>query len=243
MLADLSFYIAPGERVALVGANGSGKTTLARVLAGLQLPSEGEMSWQAVRTGLVLQDPESQFVGETLEDDIAFGLENQALPRPVMVDTVERVLARFDLASLRSRSPYSLSGGQQQRAAVAATVAYGAELVVFDEPTSQLDAEHRASIRALAGELAADGGAVVWITQDLEELGLVERVIALHRGRLAFDGHPSQLISDRSLLEWLDLEAPAATRLALGLLQRGVPLHSVPLDQRQLHELLGEATR
>ena len=240
LLAEVNLVLRPGETLVVVGSNGSGKSTLARVIAGLIAPTEGTVSGESRRVGLVLQDPESQLVGATVADDVAFGLESQGLPRQQMVTIVDRVLGRFALRDLRDRAPHALSGGQQQRVALAGVSACAVDVLVLDEPTSHLDREHRGAIYEAVAGVRSAGVPVVWITQQLDELALADRVVALEGGRVVFDGTPGDFVADPALVEGLGLELPGATRVALALRDAGLEAAhaALPIDDAGLLALV-----
>jgi energy-coupling factor transport system ATP-binding protein len=239
-LADISLTVAAGEFVGLVGANGSGKTTLARLLNGLITPTAGEVVIDGLSTGksgnldriretvgMVFQNPESQIVAATVEDDIAFGLENIGLP-PVEIDRrVAEAARRFGVAELLAREPHWLSGGQKQRTVLAGVVALGPRVLVLDEPTSMLDPRSQHEFRALIEELWREGTTVIYITHLMEEVAAAPRLVALAGGSVAFDGAPREFFSRADLLERTSLVPPLPVRLGAALASRG---HSLPVS-------------
>ena len=180
VLDRLNLAVGAGEAVAMVGANGSGKSTLGRILSGLQAGATAdravvcgcdlteEKGRRAARrhAGLLFQDPENQIIGATVEDDVAFGLENLSEPPDRMRARVDEMLARFDLTGLRTREPHQLSGGQKQRTALAGVLALPRRLLVLDEPTSMLDAEGRREVLDAVLDVRRDGLAIVYIAGD-----------------------------------------------------------------------------
>jgi energy-coupling factor transport system ATP-binding protein len=202
-LSDLELAVWPGEVVALVGGNGSGKSTLARLANGLLTPQYGEVSvgglstvdhahrWEIhAQVGLLFQDPEDQIVGATVEDDIAFGLENMGVPREDMLRRVARVLAVVGLDGEEATEPHLLSGGQKQRLALAGVLVLEPSVLVLDEPTSMLDPAGRTEVMRAVRTLASTGVAVVMITQHMEETLSADRLIALRAGEIAWAGPP-----------------------------------------------------
>jgi len=193
-LSGLDLAVSPGEVVALVGGNGSGKSTLARLANGLLTPQQGEVTvgglstadpahrWEIhAQVGLLFQDPEDQIVGATVEDDIAFGLENVGVPREEMLHRVARVLAVVGLAGEEATEPHLLSGGQKQRLALAGVLVLEPSVLVLDEPTSMLDPAGRTEVMSAVRTLASTGVAVVMITH---------RLIALKAGEIGWTGLP-----------------------------------------------------
>lgn len=236
-LSDLSLGINAGEFVALVGANGSGKSTLVRLLNGLLLPTAGEVEVDGLATsdagnlnriretvGMVFQNPESQIVATSVEDDIAFGLENLGVPAAEIELRVVEAARRFGIESLLKREPHWLSGGQKQRTVLAGVVALGPRVLVLDEPTSMLDPRSQRQFLELVQELWRGGTTVIYITQIMAEAVRAPRLVALSGGRVAFDGTPVDFFHDRQLLEQTCLRPPLAVRLADALRQRGMQL-------------------
>jgi energy-coupling factor transport system ATP-binding protein len=246
-LRGVDLTVAEGEFVAVVGANGSGKSTLARLLGGLARPTGAAMAlvcghdltdddgYLAVRrdVGVLFQNPDNQIVGSTVEEDVAFGLENVALPTPEIARRVDQVLARFGLDALRQREPHLLSGGQRQRTALAGVLAVPRRVLVLDEPTAMLDPAGRDEVLAAVRAEAASGLTVVLVTQEMDEVLLADRAVALAEGRTVFDGPSRELFADRALLRSLSLGLPPAAEVGLALLEGGV-LPRLPLTVDEL---------
>lgn len=252
VLKEMDLTIREGEFVALLGSNGSGKTTLAHLLNALVLPTSGRVTafgldtsdennlWEVRRmVGMVLQNPDHQIIGPTVEDDIAFGLENLGLDRAEMRETVERVMDELELTPLREREPHFLSSGQKQKLALAGILAMSPRAVVSDESTALLDPASRAEVlerlRALNRER---GTTLLHITHRLEEALAADRVLVLRRGLPAFDGEPAELLRERDLLLELGMELPALARLVGLLRERGLALPEVAHDPGEVVRLL-----
>ena len=193
---DVSFELERGELVALIGPNGSGKSTLALLLNGLFQPSTGKVVIDDMdtanpehrhdicrRVGIVFQNPEEQIVADTVEEEIAFGLELLNKPREEMQIRVANLLDEFHLRSLSQRNPEELSGGEKQRLTLAATLATGAEYLVFDEPTALLDWQGRQDLLHALEDLRRDMG-ILFITPYLEEIDFADRLLYLENGTL-----------------------------------------------------------
>ncbi len=255
-LAGLSLAVEAGEFVAVVGANGSGKSTLARLLGGLEKPTgaevatvcghdllthEGRMSARR-DIGVLFQNPENQLVAECVEDDVAFGLENLAWPPAEMQARVDEMLARFGLAELRRREPHLLSGGQKQRTALAGVLAVPRRVLVLDEPTAMLDPAGREEVLAAARDLRSEGLAVVYVTQEMDEVVGADRVLALEAGVVVYEGRVEGLFGDGDLVRRLGLGLPAAGELALALAARGRTVTPLPLTADDLLVALRETT-
>jgi energy-coupling factor transport system ATP-binding protein len=260
-LAGLDLRVDEGEAVALVGPNGSGKSTLARLLAGLAVPdgalyalvcgadlldAQGRLDVRR-DVGVLFQDPESQLVAENVEEDVAFGLENLSWPSERIRERVDEMLAAFDLEGLREREPHLLSGGQKQRTALAGVLAIPRRVLVLDEPTAMLDPGGRDEVLAAVRGVRAEGLATVYVTQEMDEVGLADRVVALERGVAVFEGTPRELFSDVPLVSRLQLGLPPAAEVALALLpaaagarERSSAAHALPLTIDELLTALSD---
>lgn len=250
-LQGVSLAVETGEMVGVVGPNGAGKTTLCLALAGLvpQL-TRGTMRGRVVvagldtartpvhvlatRVGVVFQNPFHQLTGarHTVEDEIAFGLENLGVPPESMRRRVEDAMERVGIAHLRARNPFMLSGGQLQRLAIACMLAQEPQVLVLDEPTSQLDPRGTAEVLDVVASLRSQGVTVVMVEHKLELLAeYAGRIVLLDRGRVAASGAPGDVLASREL-ERAGLEAPAYARIATALGAR-TPQGAVPvtLDQ------------
>lgn len=252
VLKGLDLTIGEGESVALLGSNGSGKTTLAHLLNALVLPTRGRVVtcgldtceekhlWEIRReVGIILQNPDHQIIGPTVEDDIAFGLENLGMEREAMREKVERVMEELELTALRSREPHLLSGGQKQKLALAGVLAMSPRAIVSDESTSLLDPAGRAEVLARLHALNRERGVtLVHITHRLEEALAAGRVLVLSGGAPVFDAPPAELLQERGLLEELGMEAPALARLVELLRAAGLDLPPAPVDGGEVVRLL-----
>jgi cobalt/nickel transport system ATP-binding protein len=217
-LQDVSFRIAHGESVAIIGANGAGKSTLLMHLNGHLRPSAGEVrigdlplckaTLAAARrtVGLVFQDPDDQLFMPTVFDDVAFGPRNQGLPEADVEQLVQRALERVGVWGVHDKPPYRLSGGEKKRVAIAGVLAMSPELLVMDEPTSGLDPHAR---RQLIGLLAEFSHTRIFTSHDLDMvLALCPRTIVLAAGRVMADGATREIFADEALLSRCRLERP-----------------------------------
>ena len=246
-LRSIDLAIAPGEAVAVVGANGSGKTTLARCLNGLHIPQRGRVFVDDLptddptllpqirqRVGMVLQNPDDQLVATTVAAELAFGLENLALPGDEIQRRVEEALAAFDLQSYRHYPPHHLSGGEKQRVAIAAVVAMRPRYLILDEPTALLDPHGRRQVATLLETLRASYGiATILITQLPAEAARADRLVVLHQGRIHGDAAPRDLFADAARFRDLGLDLPFAPALA-----KRLALDEHPLDLDALADAL-----
>lgn len=222
VVKHVSFNVREGSYVSIIGHNGSGKSTLARLIIGLLAPNEGEiyvdgelLTSKSVRNirkkiGLVFQNPDNQFIGATVEDDIAFGLENRRVPRQDMQEIINNYAKRVGMEDFLTKEPSHLSGGQKQRVAIAGALALNPEILILDEATSMLDPKGKSDIRGLINEMkkANPNLTILSITHDVEEAYDSDTVFVLNKGELAFKGKPQEVFSNRKILESLHLEMP-----------------------------------
>ncbi|KUP21625.1 ATP-binding cassette domain-containing protein [Paenibacillus sp. DMB5] len=251
VLQGISIHISRGEWVALTGANGCGKSSLVRMFNGLNIPASGSLHAAGLdlrsavnRTAvkqhiqLVFQNPESQNIGSTPYEDIAFGLENRGLDRDEMDAQIRRVLQQVGLAHKWADDITTLSGGERQRLAVACCLALQAEMIIFDEATSMLDPAGRSRIMALARDLWRRGTTILWVTQRPEELAESPRVAVMEQGTLRYDGDPRTLFYSSGLPELLGWEPPPVIRIGRLLQSRGWPPGLLPLSEQELEAVL-----
>jgi energy-coupling factor transport system ATP-binding protein len=239
VLVDLDLRVAPGEWVAVIGRNGSGKSTLGKVLAGLCPVSRGT-AVGTERVQMVFQNPEAQIVGETVYEDVCFGLENRAVDPAEMPARALAALRQVGLADKLHHSVTMLSGGQKQLLGIAGCLATEADAIVFDEATAMLDPASRARMLGVVQHLHRDGATVVWITQWLEELAYADRVIALEDGKIVYEGEPRDFFYEQagesSPCERLGFVPPYTVQVAQGLRRRGVELAARPILPQELRE-------
>lgn len=248
---DVSLSVAPGERVVLLGANGSGKSTLVRMANAMLLPDEGSITVDGISTidpatlrelrttvGVVAQDPESQIVSSSVLDDVAFGPENLGLPVDEISRRVFSAIAAVGLTGKEKREPHTLSGGEKQRLVIAGVLAMDPAYVILDEPSSMLDANGRADVRAALSMLHATGRGVLHITHDLAECVSADRVAVMRKGRIVFTGTPQKLLSDLDSLKDKGLSLPPILDVASSLGKAGVELPVDPTDPVALAEAL-----
>jgi energy-coupling factor transport system ATP-binding protein len=251
-LDDVDLEIAAPGTVCVVGANGSGKSTLALLCDGLLVPTSGTVevegldtsdpatSWEVrSRVGLVLQDPDDQIVGTSVEADAAFGPENLGVPPQEIRERVSWALAAVGLPGLEEREPHLLSEGQKQRLAIAGALAMRPDYLVVDEPTSMLDPEGRADVaNVLARLVEHEGTGIVHITHRLEEITGADRVVALFEGRVVFDGTPDVFLDDPTLMRECGVAPPLVWDVASHLRSIGVPVPSTALTAKAIGEAL-----
>ncbi|MBU7538865.1 energy-coupling factor ABC transporter ATP-binding protein [Levilactobacillus brevis] len=234
-LTDVSFTVQAGEWLAIVGHNGSGKSTLAKSLDGLLPFTQGSVTvggitltpetvWQVrEQIGMIFQNPDNQFVGATVEDDVAFGLENRQISRDEMVPRVQVALAQVGMTSFAQREPSSLSGGQKQRVALAGIVAIAPKILILDEATSMLDPQGRIEMLAIVRQLRQQQNlTVISITHDIDEAASADRVLVIDDGRLVDEAVPSQIFERGTQLVEMGLDLPFTEKLKAALRQRGI---------------------
>ena len=249
---DNTFHVKRGEWLSIVGHNGSGKSTTVRLIDGLLEAESGEIVidgqrlteenvWNIRRQiGMVFQNPDNQFVGATVEDDVAFGLENQGLSRQEMKKRVEEALALVGMLEFKKREPARLSGGQKQRVAIAGVVALRPEILILDEATSMLDPEGRRELIETVQGIRKDYDmTVISITHDLEEVAMSDRVLVMKKGSIESTSSPRELFS-RNDLDQIGLDDPFANQLKNFLSQNGYDLPENYLTESELEDKLWE---
>ena len=249
---DITFHVKRGEWLSIVGHNGSGKSTTVRLIDGLLEAESGEIVidsqrlteeniWNIRRQiGMVFQNPDNQFVGATVEDDVAFGLENQGLSRQEMKKRVEEALALVGMLDFKKREPARLSGGQKQRVAIAGVVALRPAILILDEATSMLDPEGRRELIETVKGIRKDYDmTVISITHDLEEVAMSDRVLVMKKGEIESTSSPRDLFS-RNDLDQIGLDDPFSNQLKHSLSQNGYDLPENYLTESELEDKLWE---
>ena len=249
---DITFHVKRGEWLSIVGHNGSGKSTTVRLIDGLLEAESGEIVidgqrlteenvWNIRRQiGMVFQNPDNQFVGATVEDDVAFGLENQGLSRQEMKKRVEETLALVGMLDFKKREPARLSGGQKQRVAIAGVVALRPAILILDEATSMLDPEGRRELIETVKGIRKDYDmTVISITHDLEEVAMSDRVLVMKKGEIESTSSPRELFS-RNDLDQIGLDDPFSNQLKHSLSQNGYDLPENYLTESELEDKLWE---
>ena len=250
-LSDVSFEICKGETVGLIGTNGSGKSTLAKLLNGLYIPSSGIVEVDGLSTrekknipqirrkvALLFQNPDNQIVGDTVEDDTAFGPENLGLDRDEITKRVEDSLLKVGLLEKRKMSPNTLSGGEKARLGIAGVLALNPEVLVLDEATAMLDPEGRKEVMAILQDLwKYQGKTIILITHHPEETIYGERIVVLDKGEIKLDGSVAEVYRKSETLKKLGLELPPYVELSLLLKEKGV-IDDIAFDSSSLCPLL-----
>lgn len=249
ILNNINLKIYPNDWVAVIGPNGSGKSTLAKVINGLLLPESGEIMiegkilnnetiWDARRAiGMVFQNPDNQFVGATVEDDVAFGLENSGVPRNEMLVRVDEALEKVRMDSFKTKEPSRLSGGQKQRVALASIIALRPKVIILDEATSMLDPLGRIEmIEAIKSLKAEYELTVISITHDIDEASQADRIFVMSHGQLVKQAKPSEIFQLGDELVELGLDIPFAQKLKEELIKLNVDLPEKYMDEEELYQ-------
>jgi energy-coupling factor transport system ATP-binding protein len=246
-LNNVSLEIYEGEWLAIVGHNGSGKSTMAKLLNGLQFPQKGEITvcgmnlteesiWDIrSKLGMVFQNPDNQFVGTTVQDDVAFGLENHGIPREEMVKRVEDSLNKVKMERFLNQEPHHLSGGQKQRVAIAGVLALRPSIIILDEATSMLDPKGREEVLETVRNLKEEKSlTVISITHDLEEAAKANRIIVMNKGEVYREGTPEQIFSMDEQLIQLGLDIPFSVKMSNAFRKKGIDFSKYYLSEEEL---------
>ncbi|MFJ6414817.1 energy-coupling factor transporter ATPase [Terribacillus saccharophilus] len=251
VLRNVSFQVEAGEWLAIIGHNGSGKSTIAKLMNGLLFPTEGEIIingiplneeniWEIRRqVGMVFQNPDNQFVGTTVRDDVAFGLENRGVPRAEMMDRITSSLEQVRMQDYLLHEPYRLSGGQKQRVAIAGVLAISPSVIILDEATAMLDPLGRKEILDTVHRVqAAQQLGLITITHDLNEVMQAHRVLVMNDGEIWTTTVPRELVKRQTELQQIGLDVPFVTQLAHALERQGINLAEQPIDHEELLDAL-----
>ena len=255
---DMNLTVAEGSFVAVLGTNGCGKSTLAKHFNSILLPTGGKVYVCGIDTsheerimsvrrnvGMVFQNPDNQIVANVVEEDVAFGPENLGVSSPEIRNRVDKALKQVGMYDYREHAPHLLSGGQKQRIAIAGVIAMEPKCIVLDEPTAMLDPRGRTEVIETIKRLNEEKGiTVVLITHHMDEAAKAQRVVVLHKGKVAADGTPQQVFSQVELLHSIGLAAPESVELCWELNRQGFALPLDKLDPKEcartLYDLLTE---
>lgn len=250
VIDNISFQIKKGDYVAILGHNGSGKSTIAKLLIGLLEADKGTIivndtllnidNLYKVREniGIVFQNPDNQFIGATVRDDIAFGLENMCVDPKLMDGIIENYASKVSMEKFLDAEPTKLSGGQKQRVAIAGILAMKPNIIILDEATSMLDPKGKRDINQLIKELNQnDDITIISITHDIEEAKDADQVILLNDGKIVDEGKPDKVLIDHERLKQLELDVPFAYKISKGLQELGIPIDEY-IDTNSLLEKL-----
>lgn len=250
VIQSVSFTVEAGSYTTIIGHNGSGKSTIAKLMIGLLAAQSGKIWMDGLplneaniyeirnRVGIVFQNPDNQFIGASVADDIAFGLENHQVQSDRMQAIIEDYAQRVGMQDFLNSEPTKLSGGQKQRVAIAGVLAMQPQMIIFDEATSMLDPQGKAEINDLIQEIHAQGDlTVISITHDIEEVAKSDHVIVLDQGRVVLDGHPDEILQHEAELIRLKLDIPFALKFRHELEKNGVSIHAGTTMEGMVAEL------
>lgn len=250
-LKDVTFHVKQGEWLSIIGHNGSGKSTSVRLLNGLLVPESGNIIvdgellteknvWDIrQKIGMVFQNPDNQFVGATVEDDVAFGLENKGVEHSQMKERVDEALNLVGMSAFKTREPARLSGGQKQRVAIAGAVALRPMIIVLDEATSMLDPKGRLDLINTIRSIREDYQlTVISITHDLDEVALSDRVLVMKNGQVESSSTPRELFARGNEILQLGLDIPFTTSLINAFREDGFNLEEDYLTEKELENQL-----
>jgi len=250
-LDNINLEIKRGDFVSIIGSNGSGKSTLAKHLNCLLLPTSGDIWVNGMNTkekdkvweirqevGMVFQNPDNQIVATTVEDDIAFGLENIGVSEEVMKERVDWALQVVEMEEYKKSEPHLLSGGQKQRVAIAGAIAMHSSYLVLDEPTAMLDPRGRREVMDTIKKLNKEENiTIIYITHLMEEAAESNRVVVLDKGKINLMGRPEEVFTQVEILKRLKLDVPQITELALRLNEKGLDIspHTLKVEEMVDH--------
>ena len=254
---DLNLDIEEGSFVAVLGSNGCGKSTLAKHFNAILLPNGGKVyvcgldtsdedKIMAVRrnVGMVFQNPDNQIVANVVEEDVAFGPENLGIASPAIRHRVDQALKQVGMYEYREHAPHLLSGGQKQRVAIAGIIAMEPKCIILDEPTAMLDPRGRREVMETITQLNREKGiTVVLITHHMDEAARAQRVVVLHKGKVAADGEPKAVFSQVELLHNIGLASPETVELCWELNQNGFDLSLEKLNVEECAQALYEVVK
>ena len=245
VIDDISFKVEKGSFVCLLGHNGSGKSTLAKLIVGLLEKKSGQIFFDdeemdkktikklQTKTALVFQNPDNQFIGSTVEDDIAFGLENRQFPHEKMQEEIELFADSVNMLDYLKKEPINLSGGQKQRVALAGALILRPEILILDEATSMLDPKGKSTVRKVIDKIHKENPelTIVSITHDIDEALLADQVFILSKGKLVASGVPQKVLRDRDMLLSYKLEQPFIYRFERKIAEMGINSQAETLEQ------------
>ncbi len=250
-LNGVDLNIRKGEFTAIIGHNGSGKSTLAKLINSILLPTEGKIYVKGMDTaddsklwdirqaaGMVFQNPDNQLVATIVEEDIAFGPENQGVEPAEIRRRVDEALNTVGMYEYRKRPPHMLSGGQKQRIAIAGILALNSDCIVLDEPTAMLDPSGRREVMDTLRNLKKNGKTILLITHYMDEAVQADRVVVMDKGNIKLDGTPKEVFRNIDEIKKFGLDVPQVTELAQELAKEGLNIPCDIIDVKELVDLL-----
>lgn len=250
-IKEITLDIKRGQSAAIIGHNGSGKSTLAKLIDGILVQKSGDIFIFGVKMtddnvlllrrdiALVFQNPDSQFIGATVRDDIAFGLENECVDPKAMPQMIEDCAKKVGMEEYLDREPCNLSGGQKQRVAIAGAIARKSSILILDEASAMLDPKGKSELRALIKKTREENPdlTVLNITHELEDASVADRVVVLNAGKVVLDGTPFEVFSHVEELKGMRLDIPFVQKLKQSLSVRGISLAEINSDEDLLNAL------
>lgn len=247
---NVSFSVEEGSYTTIVGHNGSGKSTIAKLIMGLLESASGTITIDGIalnnenlakirsRIGIVFQNPDNQFIGATVRDDIAFGLENHCVEPSMMDEIIDTNAALVKMRDFMDQEPTHLSGGQKQRVAIAGVLAMKPKLLIFDEATSMLDPDGKDEIKKVIMKLHKESSlTILSITHDIDEVASSDYVVALDQGKVVLTGTPQEVFQQEKKLKEMKLDIPFSLKLADELKKRGVTVDRCITMEGMVNEL------
>lgn len=247
---NVSFSVEEGSYTTIVGHNGSGKSTIAKLIMGLLECASGTITIDGIalnnenlakirsRIGIVFQNPDNQFIGATVRDDIAFGLENHCVEPSMMDEIIDTNAALVKMSDFMDQEPTHLSGGQKQRVAIAGVLAMKPKLLIFDEATSMLDPDGKDEIKKVIMKLHKESSlTILSITHDIDEVASSDYVVALDQGKVVLTGTPQEVFQQEKKLKEMKLDIPFSLKLADELKKRGVTVDRCITMEGMVNEL------
>lgn len=247
---NVSFSVEEGSYTTIVGHNGSGKSTIAKLIMGLLESASGTITIDGIalnnenlakirsRIGIVFQNPDNQFIGATVRDDIAFGLENHCVEPSMMDEIIDTNAALVKMSDFMDQEPTHLSGGQKQRVAIAGVLAMKPKLLIFDEATSMLDPDGKDEIKKVIMKLHKESSlTILSITHDIDEVASSDYVVALDQGKVVLTGTPQEVFQQEKKLKEMKLDIPFSLKLADKLKKRGVTVDRCITMEGMVNEL------
>lgn len=251
-LDNVDMEIKKGEFIAILGHNGSGKSTLAKLMNGILTPTEGDIIidnkntkdeeeiW-AIRqkAGMVFQNPDNQLVATIVEEDVAFGPENQGIPPKEIRERVDNALKTVGMYDYRKSAPHALSGGQKQRVAIAGILAMNPECIIFDEPTAMLDPSGRREVMSTIKKLNKEQNTtIILITHYMDEVINADRIVVMEKGKIVLEGTPREIFSNVEKVRSIGLDVPQVTELAYLLQKSGMKVSTKVLEIKELVDII-----
>ena len=244
VISDISFNVEKGDYVTIIGHNGSGKSTLARLLTGLLVSKSGEIIIDGLKLneenaykireklGIVFQNPDNQFIGSSIRDDIAFGLENRLVKSEEMDEIITKYASIVGLEKFLDKEPSALSGGQKQRVAIAGVLAMKPDIIIFDEATSMLDPKGKKDIKELMNKIHNEGEfTIISITHDIEEVMQANDCVVLNKGKIYMHDKPSNIFKKGEELRKIDLDVPFSLKIKEAFKREKINLKADDLEK------------